>query len=190
MQACLESPALPLLEQGSLPLLEPGPGSFPLLDTAPAWTIRVARPTDPQRDELALELRGVPKAALRHVFGKTLGTRLWQQNRAGSTPAKPAPAQAISPVAPISDSEISGGMLRHLCTEAAATLREHKRLAKSISLTVSYSDRESKTVREPLLVASNDAMSLETAGRLALRGVRSHGFVSLKLNLTAMAAQA
>ena len=197
MQACLESPTLPLLEQDSLSLLEPGPGLLPLLESVPAWTIHVARPTDPHRDELAQELRGVPKGALRHVFGKALGTQIWQQNRAASTTAKPAPAAAIAVNAPIqavengvTDGEISSGMLRHLCTEAAATLRKHKRLAKSISITVSYSDGESENVREPLLFASNDAESLETAARLALRAARSHVFVSLKLNLTATPAQA
>jgi hypothetical protein len=180
MQACLENPALPLLE----------PGSLPLLESTPAWTIRVARPPDPDRHELAQQLRGVPKAAVRHVFGKALGIRLWQQNRAASTTARPTPAEAISPSTPISDGEISGGMLRYLCTEAAATLREHKRFAKAISLTVSYSDGKSENVREPLLVASNDAASLETAARFALRGARSHVFVSLKLNLAATAAEA
>src|SRR5579863_1192394 len=187
MQACLENPALPVLEPGSLPLLEPD--SLPLLESAPAWTIRVA-PTDPNRDKLAQELRSVPKAALRHVFGNSLGTLLWQQNRAASTTARPAPAQVISPIAPIPDGEISSALLRHLCTEAAATLREHERLAKSISLTVSYPSGESETVREPLPVASNDATLLETAARSALRGVRSRAFVSLKLNLSATAAQA
>ena len=189
MQACLETPALPLLEPHSLlPLLEPG--SLPLLEGVPASTIRVARPATPVHDELAQELRGVPKAALRHVFGKALGTRLWQQNRATSTAAQTAPTNAISPSASISDGEISTGVLRYLCTEAAATLREHKRLAKSISLTVSYSDGESENVREPLLLASNDATTLETAARLALRGARSRAFVSIKLDLTATPAQA
>jgi len=188
MQACLENPSLSFLEPGSLPQLEPS--SLPLLESVPAWTIRIARPATPDRNELAKELRGVPKAALRHVFGKSLGALLWQQNRAASTTAKPAPPQAISPIAPIPDGEISSGMLRHLCTEAAATLRAHKRLAKSISLTVSYSNGESETVQHQLLPASNDATSLETAARSALRGARSRAFVSLRLDLAATPAQA
>ena len=68
MQTCIENTPLPLLE------------------SAPAWTIRVAGPADTDRNELARELRGVPKAALRQVFGKLLGTRLWQQLRT-ATPA-------------------------------------------------------------------------------------------------------
>jgi len=180
VQACLEHSTLPLLE----------PDSLPLVEVDPAWAIPVSRPVNPDRHEFAQVLRGVPKAALRHVFGNALGTRLWRQNRAASTTAGPTPARGISPILPISDSEISGAMLRYLCNEAAATLREHKRLAKSISLTVSYSDGESENAREHLLVASNDAASLETAARLALRGARSRSFVSLKLNLTATPAQA
>ncbi|MBV8514824.1 MAG: hypothetical protein JO260_05955 [Acidobacteria bacterium] len=180
MQACFENPALPGLEPNARPLLEP----------MPAWTIRVARPADPDRDVLAQELRDVPKAALRHIFGKAFGTILWQQNRLPSTTAKPAPGGAISQFPPISDGEISGGLLRYLCAEAAATLRERNRLAKSISLTVSYPDGASDTVREPLQLASSDAMALESAARLALRRARSRAFVSVELDLTATPAWA
>ena len=81
-------------------------------------------------------------------------------------------------------------MLRYLCTEAAATLSERKRLAKSIALTVLYSDGESESVRQPLPPAANDASTLEAAARLALRRLRSDSFVSLKLDLTAIPAQA
>ena len=59
MQACFENAAPALLDSVSLPLLE----------SAPAWTIRVARREAADRDELAQELHGVPKAALRQVFG-------------------------------------------------------------------------------------------------------------------------
>ncbi len=192
MQACLETPALPLVQPASLPLVDAD--SLPLLQSVPAWSIRITRPADPNRHELAQELRGVPKSALRHVFGPALAARLWQKNRstssATSTNAKTAPAVATSPIPPISDAEISSGMLGYLCTEAAATLREHKRVAKSISLTVSYPDGESETVRESLPLPSADATSLETAARLALRNARSRAFVSLKLDLTATPAQA
>jgi hypothetical protein len=188
MQACLENAALPLVESASLPSHKSR--SLPLVDTVPTWTIRVARPAA-DRSELARELRGVPKAALRQVFGKVLGTRLWQQNRASATPPatnpKPTPV-AISPTAPISDAEVSRGMLSYLCVEAAATLREHKRSAKSVGLTVQYSDGVSEFLQHSLRHATNDAAALETAARLALRGMRSDIFVSLKLDVTATAA--
>lgn len=204
MQACLENTSLPMLE------------------SVPVWTIRVARPTTPGRDELAQELRGVPKAALRHVFGNVLGTRLWQQYRAVPTSAKPAPAATTSanafaaatsdkrsaptdasvivaeaannlgesvlgrlPLDRIADAEISSGMLHYLCAEATAALRQRKCVAKSVALTVLYSDGESETVREPLLPAANDLTALETAARLALHSMRRDVFVSLKLDLTA-----
>ena len=168
MQACCENTALPLLE------------------STPAWTIRVARPAA-DRHELAQELRGVPKAALRQVFGKALGTRLWQHHRATrSTIAKRATAAAVLASTPIPDAEISSGILHYLCAEAAARLRDRQRLAKSIVLTVQYSDGESETVQEPLLQAENDAGALEAAARLALRNTRSNTFVSLKLDVTAM----
>ena len=177
MQACLENTSLPLLE----------PGSLALLESVPAWTVRVARPVAADREELAQELLGVPKAALRCVFGKVLGTRLWLQSRAASTAAKAAPAEAPSLPTRVSDGEVSVALLRYLCAEAAATLRERQRLAKSISLAVSYPDGQTETVREPLARAANDAASLETAARLALRNARCDAFVSLKLDVTAVA---
>jgi hypothetical protein len=179
MQACLENAPLSFVESTSLPLLE----------SAPAWTIRVARPTAVDRNDLARELRGVPKAALRQVFGKILGTHLWQQHRA-AIPVGTTTSPTGCAVPPIPDAEIRSGMLRYLCAEAATTLRERKRVAKSLSLTVLYSDGESETVREPLHGVANDSAALETAARLALRRSRSDAFVSLKLDLTATPIQA
>jgi nucleotidyltransferase/DNA polymerase involved in DNA repair len=173
MPACLEDTTLPLLE------------------SAPAWTIRVARPADADRHELAKELRGVPKGALRQVFGKLLGTRLWQHHRAtGSAMAASAPTAPIPAPAPLSDRELSVGLLRYLCTEAAATLRERQRLAKSISLTVLYPNGESETAHQLLLRSTNDPVALEAAAHAAIRGMRSSAFVSLKLDLSAAVTQA
>jgi impB/mucB/samB family C-terminal domain len=187
MQACLENTTLPLVESTSLPLHKSR--SQPSADNVPAWTIRIPRRAA-DRNELAKELLEVPKAALRQVFGKVLGTRLWQQNRAAATPpstnAKPAPV-AISPVAPISDVEISSGMLHYLCGQAASTLCAHQRFAKSIVLTVQYPDGESETMQQGLTRSTSEAVALESAARLALRRMRSETFVSLRLDVTATA---
>jgi nucleotidyltransferase/DNA polymerase involved in DNA repair len=185
MQACIET-------ADRLPLK---PSSLPLLESTPAWTVRVARPASPDRNELAQELSGVPKAALRQIFGKLLGTRLWQQNRAvaASAAAKgltAATAKNSSAADTVPDAAISNGMLRYLCAEAAATLRERKRAAKSISLTVQYSDGQSETAHQLFLESTNDPKSLESAAHAAIRGMRSSVFVSLKLDLTATATQA
>jgi hypothetical protein len=240
MQACLENDSLPLLASTALPLLESDPTPLldlaalpllesatlplgdsapqPSLDAAPGWTIRIARPAAANRNELAKELCGVPKAALRQVFGKLMGTRLWQLNRlapkvaavappakisAGAQPAKSSTAASDAKTSDstptlktfaepqqVPDSEIRSGMLRYLCTEAATTLCERKRLANSISLTAQYSDGRSETVRRLLLHSANDADTLEAAARLAIRAMRSSTFVSLKLDLTAAATQA
>ncbi|HEY2823276.1 MAG TPA: hypothetical protein VGJ06_19690 [Candidatus Acidoferrum sp.] len=227
MQACLENDSLPLLESActprldstSLPLFQSATLPLgdsappPSVDAAPAWTIRIARPAAADRNELAKELCGVPKAALRQVFGKLMGTRLWQLNRlapkvaavapparlsANAQPAKssngssagklssstPSAKQFAEPQQ-IPDSEIRSGMLRYLCTEAATMLHERNRLANSISLTAQYSDGRSETVRRLLLQSANDADALEAAARLAIRAMRSDAFVSLKLDLTA-----
>ena len=178
MQACIENTALPPVKSTALPLLE----------SAPTWTIRVARPPAVDRNELAQELHGVPKSALRQVFGKLLGTRLWQQSRAVAPSS--GDAKDSSTAKPVSDAEISSGMLHHLCAEAAATLRERNQLAKSISLTLQYPDGEAETAHQLMLESTNDPRSLESAARAAIRGMRSDAFVSLKLDLTATATQA
>jgi hypothetical protein len=81
-------------------------------------------------------------------------------------------------------------MLHHLCAEAAATLRERNRLAKSISLTLQHPNGEAETAHQLMLESTNDPRSLESAARAAIRGMRSDAFVSLKLDLTATATQA
>jgi hypothetical protein len=172
MQACLENASLPLFE------------------SVPTWTIRVARPLAPNRNELAQELRGVPKAALRQVFGKVLGTRVWQQHRTEPTGAMAASGTTIPVPSEVPDSEISTGMLRYLCAEAATALRENRRVARSVALTVLYSNGESESVREPLPAAVNDPLALEAAAHVALRRLPSANFVSLKLDLTATSVQA
>ncbi len=178
MQATLEDTALPLLESTSLPLPE----------SAPAWTIRVARPASPDRNELARELRDVPEAALRQVFGKLLGTRLWQQNRVLALSS--GDAKDLSATKSIADAEISSGMLHYLCAEASTTLQERKRFAKSLSLTVQYPNGESEIAHQLLLRSTNDSVSLEAAAHAAIRGLRSNAFVSLKLDVTATATKA
>lgn len=187
MQSCIENATLPLRETTSLPLFESASQS--LVDATPAWKIRIARPASPDRNELAQELRGVPKAALRHVFGKIMGTRLWQLNRAiaAASPvsAKPTPVAAIPRNPPISDRDISSSLLRYLCAEIASTLSDRKRFAKSIVLTAQFSGGETETVRHSLPQPANDSVALETAARLALRRMRSNTFVSLKLDVTA-----
>jgi impB/mucB/samB family C-terminal domain len=204
MQTCIENAAPALVESTSASTLEStnlplfDSTALPQIEPVPTWTIRIARPTSAHRNELAQELRGVPKASLRHVFGKVLGTRLWQQNRAATatvaandpTDAKPAPAASISDRSLVADTEISSGMLRYLCAEAATTLREGKRLAKSISLTVRYPNGESETAHQLLLTSTADPASLEAAAQAAIRGMRSDAFVSLKLNVTAAAQPA
>jgi len=167
------------IENTALPFLEPT--SRPVPESVPAWTIRVARTAAQDRNELAQELHGVPKAALRQVFGKRLGTGLWHSNTA---------AKSSSETGRIPDAEISSGMLHYLCAEAATTLRERKRFAKSVSLTVQYPNGESETAHQLLLRSTNDRASLEDAAQAAIRGMRSNAFVSLKLDLTATATQA
>jgi hypothetical protein len=81
-------------------------------------------------------------------------------------------------------------MLRYLCAEAATTLRERNRLAKSVSLTVQYPNGAVVTVHQLLLESTNDPGSLESAAHAAIRGMRRDVFVSLKLDLTTTATQA
>jgi nucleotidyltransferase/DNA polymerase involved in DNA repair len=79
-------------------------------------------------------------------------------------------------------------LLRYLCAEAAATLLDRKRVAKSIALTVQFSGGESATVRQSLPQPASDPAALEAAARLALRRMHSNACVSLKLDVTAAVA--
>lgn len=133
-------------------------------------------------NSLLPEFRGIPKAALRTVFGKELGQQIWKLARATGPQAKDAaedPAQdAETPVAPVptkhaappaaaasglADAEIVRGMIGYVSRRAAETLALHKRQAKAIGLKLAYSDGVVSTQRTRLARPTSDSHELAAA---------------------------
>src|SRR5580658_10494453 len=102
-------------------------------NAAPAWALSVARPV---RDGLHEELRDVPRPALQTIFGKSLGHRIWQQARAKAASA------GTSHLDRVADGEISAGMVVYLSRQTSEALIESGRQAKSLSMTITYTDGE------------------------------------------------
>ena len=146
---------------------------------APLWTMRVARPLG-DGFRMAKELRDVPRPALQTVFGKELGRRIWEQARTQAVPA------VTPPVSQVADTEISAGMVEYVCAQAAATLRERGRQAKTIQLTVTYTDGESRLVQTRLARPTDEGDELAEATRELLDRLPSNGAWSVGLKLTSV----
>jgi hypothetical protein len=118
METCIESPA------------------FVARDAGPSWTTRFARP-DGDGFRMVEELRGVPKAALRSIFGKTFGGRIWMRTRDRAVHRMAADARRE-----VSDREVREGLVKYLSKQAAATLEAKGRLAVFVELKIAYEDGE------------------------------------------------
>ena len=151
--------------------------SAPLaVNPSPAWTMRVARPFG-DGFRMAEELRDVPRPALQTVFGKVLGSRIWEQTRAQAAPS-------VSPTTnQVADAEISAGMLEYVCKQAAGTLHARGRQAKAIELTVTYTDGESRLVRTRLARPTEEENELAEAATKLLSRLSSNGTRSIDLKV-------
>src|SRR6266436_4535789 len=63
------------------------------LSAESVWHIAPAE--NARKDRIVRELNGVPKGALRTVFGKVLGRRIWEQVRRPSPPASASHAGTV-----------------------------------------------------------------------------------------------
>ena len=156
MEACMETNA---------PLAE---------NAAPAWALSVARPV---RDGLHEELRDVPRPALQTIFGKSLGRRIWQHARA---------KVASSPLVRVADAEISTGMVVYLSQQTSEALVESGRQAKSLSMTITYTDGETSLARTRMTHATNEADEIAEAAIALVRQVplRVAALASIRLAVT------
>jgi len=153
MHACVETAALPSASQ------------------TPAWAFRVPRP-EGNGFRMTARLQGVAKPMLQTVFGKALGLRIWEQARGEC--AHPADR----PTNQVADSEISTGMVNYVSLRAAGTLRECRRQAMAILLTLTYENGESRAAQMRLATPTNEINELAEAAtellhRLPVRGVQS-----------------
>jgi nucleotidyltransferase/DNA polymerase involved in DNA repair len=120
-------------------------------------------------DRMVRKLSGVPKGALRTVFGKALGRRIWEQVR------RPRPlagqAERAGPTLPnagavtlgVTDSELIVAMIESVSRRAAETLDQHRRQAKALGLKLVHSDGSVKTESARLARPSADASEIAAA---------------------------
>jgi hypothetical protein len=92
-------------------------------------------------------LRGVPKAALRSVLGKELGTRTWAAARTGRGNC---PDQTL-----VRGEEIIVALLGHLSRRAADSLTKERRRALVLSLTITCTSGASLSSRQRLARATD-----------------------------------
>jgi impB/mucB/samB family C-terminal domain len=140
-------------------------------------------------------LRGVPKAALEAVFGRSLGARIWAESRMPIS--HEAERQALGRTAVQNDpgqvcnQEIVIGMIGYVAKQAAVTLRDCGRRAKEIGLQLTYEDGAVILQRSNLFAATSDETRLADAAKQLLRksGLRSVNVESVDLRLTSVEAE-
>jgi nucleotidyltransferase/DNA polymerase involved in DNA repair len=161
-----------------------------------------------RHNSLVPEFRGIPKAALRTVFGKELGQQIWRLARAARPQARDAaqdpvndadmpvesvptkhgapPAAAASGLA---DAEIVRGMIGYVSRRAAETLAQHKRQAKAIGLRLAYSDGVVSTQRTRLARPTSDAHELAAAAIDLFHAFEPRDVALESINLTTTTLQ-
>ena len=155
--------------------------TLPSVSAPPAWAIRVARGTG-GGFRMAEQLRGVPKPMLQTVFGHSLGRRIWELTR------RKGAQTGVCPVTPVSDADLSMGMVEYLSLQAADTLRSRSRQAKAIRLTVNYANGESSTTRMRLPKLTSEGDEIAVATKALLRRFPAHSVRSIDLAVTSTEA--
>ena len=155
--------------------------TLPSVSAPPAWAIRVARATG-GGFRMAEQLRGVPKPMLQTVFGHSLGRRIWELTR------RKGAQTGVCPVTPVSDADLSMGMVEYLSLQAADTLRSRSRQAKAIRLTVNYANGESSTTRMRLPKLTSEGDEIAVATKALLRRFPAHSVRSIDLAVTSTEA--
>ena len=161
MQACIET--------------APPPAAHP----APGWSMSFARLSTSGLRTVEI-LQGVPKPVLQTIFGKSLGRRIWDQARCQTAQADAVPAH------PVTDADISAGMVRHASERAAEALREAGRQAKSLAITITYPGGEVTLARAHLQCSTNSADKIAGAAIKLLWQLRTRdaSIASIRLSMT------
>jgi len=149
------------------------------------------------RDRMLKDLDGVPKAALRTMFGKVMGRRIWEQVRRSNEPTRRAdpgnssrPASRLVGVGPeVTDTELVLAMIESVSWRAGETLRAHKREAKAIGLALTYADGAATSESARLARPSADAGEISTAAIALFRSRRPREAALVSINLTTSTLQ-
>jgi hypothetical protein len=148
----------------------------PAAGLAPAWTLRVARPSAGGRG-MSQALHCVPKSALETILGKDLGRRLWNQLR---SPASARPTDGVP------DSAVATAMLEYVSHQAAGALQKAERQAKGLALTITYANGEKTITRTRMAQATNVANEIADTATKLLHQVALHdaGIAAIRLSMT------
>lgn len=168
--------------------------------TSPLTSWHVAPASGIPRDRLLKDLDGIPKAALRTVFGKVTGRRIWEQVRQSRERAsrseqdrstKVRPSLAASPgVAKVTDADVVVAMIESVSRRAAETLSLHKRQANAIGLMLTYTDGVVTSERARLARPSADAEEISAAAVGLFRCCQAREAALVSVNLTTSTLQA
>jgi nucleotidyltransferase/DNA polymerase involved in DNA repair len=144
---------------------------------------------------LAAEFAGVPKPALRAVFGKRLGRRLWETARRQS----PAQQRQVMPAAPTRPSlpiaglntEILRGMIEYLSRRASETLDQNRRQANAVTLTLHYADSTQESARVRLARPTTNPQEISEAVSALFHNfeTREAALESINLSTTSIEAE-
>ncbi len=147
------------------------------------------------RDRMLKDLDGVPKAALRTVFGNAMGRRVWEQVRRSNEPTRRTDAGNSSragsnPVgSEVTDADLVVAMIESVSRRAGETLRVHRRQAKAIGLVLTYADGAATSESARLARPTVDASEISAAAVALFRCCRLREAVLVSINLTTSTLQ-
>jgi nucleotidyltransferase/DNA polymerase involved in DNA repair len=181
MQSCLET-------NFSTPQA-PMPASASAICGWQGWTHSIAalnKPLKPLADSLA----GVPKAALRTIFGRSAAQRIWDSAHAQSgakratQPCSTPLAEAASDRTAIPDHDILAAMIAYLAGQAAQTLQRRNRRALAVKLQFAGASGSLRTHRALLAYPTGDAEEICVAAQRLLIHLQPSTDPLVSVNLT------
>ena len=176
------------------PQTETVPTSIGAASPLVGW--HVAPKSGSARDRLLNDLDGVPKAALRTVFGKAMGRRIWERvrrsNESARQPGAGSPREVTSDplAAELADADLILAMIESVGRRAAETLSLHKRQAKAIGLMLTYADGVVTSESVRLARPSADAGEICGAAVGLFRCCKAREAALVSVNLTTSTLQA
>jgi len=149
-----------------------------------------ARPKG-QVHDLAAEFANVPKPALRTVFGKHLGRRIWELARGAEVQGGQSWQPHTPPAATeLANAEILRGMIGYLSRRGAETLEQNQRQASAVTLTLAYVDGFQKVARARLARPTTDPLEICESAIVLFRTFAPRNVALESLNLTTSTLQA
>jgi nucleotidyltransferase/DNA polymerase involved in DNA repair len=164
----------------------------PTIDVRQGWAHSIGAPKKLPRP-LSESLAGVPKAALRTIFDKSLAQKIWRSARhqltSISTPPRSPQREMSDQPSAITDQEILAQMIAHLASQAAQTLRHRNRQAHVVRLQFTDATGTQRTNGALLLHPTDTAEEIRVAAQslLTRRPESADPLASVNLTVEAFA---